>query len=464
VKQEKQKNKKKAEEEKTALLNSINPKEFTSLSAKFFDKNFPVENLKTILKDYELRQFDSKVLCQKAQNSFDSNFEIPEKLRDKFLGLTNVVIEETFESIFKSPHLILLPFKLLSIPLILIAYLHVSFYLATFGRRDAANTRKSIQLAYEQITAGNYFYNIQLNGLFSIFGILFVQISVILKILDGIYRFVLRVLSLKWLLRTKVSFEYDYEGSLVIKRYDNNPPYGDWDHVENESLCTKDLLTLIAGHCVTLLVLFLHITMALLPTIYFKREGISNVLHKAFFDEHRLENHSISRAGGSPFNSALNWWIFSEEIFNALWKMSISKIFYLIVGNYFLNLVSFLAALVIFFYYCVEMRTQLDVYPYYTVLIVWLELMINCIFSFEFLYSIIYPHIFLFKIYKFIARKIKILNNTVLLNLVSLIVVIFPFYLNFSLKFSLFRFITINTWAVTSFMRIGKLTKNLNYF
>ena len=463
VKQEKQNNKKKGEEEKTALLNSINAKEFTSLSAKFVDKNLQVENLKTILKDFESMHFDSKVLCQKAQNSFDSNLEIPEKLHDKFLGLTNVLIEETFESIFKSPHLILLPFKLLSIPLILIAYLHVSFYFATFGRPDSLITRKSILLAYDKFTAGNYFYNIQLNGLFSLFLIIFVQISVILKILDGIYRFVLRVLSLKWLLRTKVSFEYDNDGSLVIKRYENNPPYGVLDHVENDSLSTKDLLTLTAGHCITLLVLCLHLTMALLPTIYFKSEGISNILHKAFFDVHRLENHSISRAGGSPFYSALNWWIFSEEIFNALWKMSISKIFYLIVGNYFINLVSFIASLSMYFYYCVEMRTQLDVYPYYAVLIVWLDVLMKCIFSFEFIYSIIYPHIFLFKIYKFIARKIKILNSTVLLNLVSFIVVIFPFYFNFTLKFSLFRFITINTWAVTSFMRIGKLTKNLNY-
>ena len=97
----------------------------------------------------------------------------------------------------------------------------------------------------------------------------------------------------------------------------------------------------------------------------------------------------------------------------------------------------------------------------YQILEVWLGCLFSHIFSFNMIFNIIYPHIFLFSVYNFFARKLGLLHNKYILNLVVTIVILFPFYLNFRVKLSLFRFILINIWGITSYLKFTNTYKNI---
>jgi len=453
IKREKERNKQSSQAQLDVLLKYFEQKEFEVLSKKFFNKSYPVDTLNRIKQEYQTKQFEGKVLCQKAQNSFIIDFIISEKLRDKFIGLTNVMIEETFESIFKSPHLILLPFKIISIPIIYIGKLFGFFYIKIFESTNEIALISAEKKIYNEIIANNIFYNIQLYGIFSLFIIIAVILKTLLTILNRTYLLLLRILSFKNFFGRQIKIEYQYNGNLIITK--------DIGHnsirVEFEELSFKEFIYFIIQHFLATIVLGFHVFIFLIPTIYFKYKGINNIYHRAFLDDHRLENHLIYNQGKSPFLSGLNWWIFFEGVFDAFWNLSFSEKIYFIFGNYFLNIVSFILTVSIFIHYSFELRGNLETFPYYSMISNWLELMIENLFRLENFYNIIYPQIFIFKVYKFVSRRLKFLNNKILLNLVSALVILFPFYLNFKVKLSLFRFTIINTWAVTSFIKFSLL-------
>ncbi len=451
---EKQNKKLNAEKELQKLMDEFNDKGYEKLKLEFSDKNHEEKELRIIIEEYETKSFEGKTICEKAQNCFDTNstLEIPEKLRDKFIGITNVLIEETIESIFKFPHILLIPCKIISIPIILIS--HALFWLFTKTLTDENRSQQVIgdNDIHRNIVDNKLFYNIQLLGIYSIVKIIYVIIYILLKIIDKAFRVIFEILTLKPLLNTNIKIKFNiYSNNYLIERKSQRNENPLWETIQIEEMYLSEFLSFLLVHFVSFIIFLFHIFIILLPTFYFKYEGLNKIFHTAFFDDHRMENHVIYKQGKSPFLSGLNWWIFIEEIFNAVWKLSLSNKIRLFYGNYFLNIASFLLSVII--YVVNETRLSADEslnYPFYTIINNWTIRFLRYIFRLKNLVYIIYPNILIFDLYIFFGRRFKILNNKILMNIFGSILVLFPFYLNFKVKLTLFRFILINAYGLTN--------------
>ena len=73
------------------------------------------------------------------------------------------------------------------------------------------------------------------------------------------------------------------------------------------------------------------------------------------------------------------------------------------------------------------------------------------------------PQILVFIIYLKLAKNIPALKQKILLNLIVTIIILAPFCLNFYVQLTFFRFIMINAWALTGFVRFSKMTKNIDF-
>lgn len=431
---------------------------FRKLEFKYQQKGYNLANLENIYGDFIKKNFDYKVLCQKAQNEFNYKNELSEKMRDKFIGLTNVLIEETFESIFKFPHLILMPLKIFSIPILYLRKIITIIYVFVFDRESESRIEKYNSLNKE-LFGGQYFYNIQLVGFFSIFLILFDLLCAIIILFDKMYCILLNIFSLQYLFKKKFLINHRYNNNnleIGIKRIDSNLDY----LYDSMDMKYYEILFVLWQYIIAGIVLFLHILIVLIPSIFFKFEGIKNIIHKAFLDNHRMENHNLYRTGSSPLFSALNWYILFDEIFNILWSMSLLEKYFLIVGKYFSNVPFLMLTVILFTVYSNSYRNgETTQSLYYLIASEYIKIFILYIFSVNSFYNLIFPHIFVFNIYKLLARRLKILDNKLILNVVSLIVILFPFYLNFKVKLTFFRFFIVNTWAITSFVRLSKQHK-----
>lgn len=161
--------------------------------------------LVNLLKEIKVNSFDHhKELCKKLNNFIVRKIKtISSEERDMLIGYFNVIIEETIESIVKIPHLILIPVKIICIPLLVLSelisfilkkiYLFMGNYLIEYfyvekdlGKDEEFERLKSMNLK-------SYFYNIQYVTFISIVISSFRVIHLSYIILSGIILILLKL-------------------------------------------------------------------------------------------------------------------------------------------------------------------------------------------------------------------------------------------------------------------------------
>ena len=436
-------------------ITSFLTEEEQRLDNMFRDKVYSMILIDELKEDYKKRNFNFKALCQKAHFIFNNEEEIPEHIRDRFIGLTNVLIEETFDSIFRAPHLILLPFKLIGI-IIYIFPRSLSYIIFNKSSSESKNHYDR----FEKIIDNNLFFNSQLlifESIFMILQIFFITISKIFKF-TIVNFFDLITLSLffpnirfHYISNTNTSNEIEIEEKEIA--FDGKIS---WNRKIKITFIEK--LYKFWQYIIAFIILILYVLMIFSPTLYFRNEGIRNILHSAFYDDHNIEKYILIKSGKSRFLSIINWWHLFEGIFNVIWAKTYFKIFMTFMGNYCLHYPS---SLVTFTF--VKFLEKNIKNPIIKIQKSYSDYLLNEFFIKNGIINCLQPQIIVFIIYLKLAKGYPFLKDKILLNLIATITILAPFSLNFYINLTFFRIIVINAWAVTGFFRFSKMMKNIKF-
>jgi len=354
--------------------------------------------------------------------------KLTENERDILIGIENVLIEELFESIIKLPHTILLPFKLFSsiadlFQEYLVRPVYSNFFLSYFFKTfilpiNLRHDELRFNEFNKELKEQAYFYNLQILGLFCILEYLFLILFTIFVTIANIIGIITRILSLEWMSGVNILYYTDTRRS-----YTDKTNYLGFN--EKIQWITSSIMAI--GYFIIILI----------PTFYFKYDTIQAISIK--FDGNTDQYYIIYMI---------------TSIISHFLSLSFYRMACVLFGPYFVNLICYLLVISLIiaintlhdYTYCLSFDVILAL-----LCPMWLiELVYR--YAVKVFLSIVFPHILVFNL---IIRTLSSLFIphyiiSVVKNILAVVVMILPFYLNFVVVKSVLKYIIINVYAIIS--------------
>jgi hypothetical protein len=429
---------------------NFNNKSSTKLIWKNLYENYYVPRLEyQVEKSLEITQLlaiksfeNYKEACKTASSLLGKKILISENRRDELIGLYYVMVEESIESLLKLPHLLLIPVKILSFVIWKITantYKLYNWFLNTricknyledfFANLDALYS----DLKEEDETLNFLVYNIQKIGLINLGLLCFLLLACIISTFFSVYTIFVKLISFRGIKLRALANIFDYQGKL------NN-------FYNSNRLSGK--ISLLYQYCLGLCFIILHVLLALSPIIYNHHKKLHYLVEKNSSASFKISNSHF-------------WFYLIEDIFNLFWQKNLFGKVQIIFGKYFINIFAIIINLI--FLKCIHSflkNTDIIIYDIVNFIIdpsgLLRVIFENVMANIGSLINILFPQIIILKIF----YKAKLQNSelfSIILNIYILFIALYPFYLNFTISLTFFKFLILNCYAFTNIFKITKI-------
>jgi len=387
---------------------------------------------------------DFKTACKELSKYAGLSIKLTESQRDSLIGMYNILLEETVNSLIRIPHLVLIPAKLFSFGFYyvgkFILYLQLKFYETNLFKKFLKNSfillkfdTIVLERNYANCTKERLFFDIQILGVFNLLKLILILVCNALSILCSTL-----IITLKAICFTRISIPNEDNINQVRFTYTEK-----LTNINNKFL-------IIWQHIIAVLISILHLIILFYPLVYFHPEGFR-----------RLANKNFNISSSDSFKIYLNpmaYINFLQDALLILWNMGYWGRCVFLCGRWCINIIWYLLHHIII-KLLLSILSKSDVIVYDVVNFVCLPkgLLRYLIFnSKSFLNFALFPHVYIIKKSEN-AFIIKNIIGSLLINIIYLTCMVIPFYLNFRIELSFYRFIILNTYAVTNLIKlIGK--------
>jgi hypothetical protein len=389
---------------------------------------------------------DYRVACQEASKYLGEKKPLTEEQRDSLIGLYAVVIEETVESLLKIPHLLLIPAKIISLPI----YYMTKFLIQQqikFGDSQvfedylkdsyfSIKHEKIFNSEIEDLSFSEKFYNMQTFGVTSILQMLFLIIFNILSIIVSSFLIFIKIICLD---RIKLPLAQVNEKTLT------------------EKVSEIKFVKLIVQIIFTTLIVLTHLVIILYPLYYWHKSFFDNLTNFYFY----TQTESTASLMLNSLLNPINYLYFICDIGNAWWERAFFYKIGLLIKTGVLNIIALCLNGLITEGLCRYYRkTNVIVYDVVKFIFIPRNGLME-IMAYNIGVACLYPQVLVFKyIYRYC--KLYTRDNVVIslfINCLLIFIMFYPFYLNFKIEWSFYRFITLNFYAVTNLIKVVDITK-----